>query len=414
MPNMYIEGVKPAGRVSRRPSHPFYLQHRPWQIQPFCIAPVLPGETMKNALIQTRAVTDPLVSPLVGWWLEYYLFYVKHRDLADRDDFTEMMLDVNKDLSAHKEAAFVQRFYTPKGGMKWVEYCLDRVVEEYFRDEDETATFEIDNIPVAQVGMENFAQSGVNAAEFTTADLDVDADLDADGTITASEIERAQQQWMLLRQQGVTEMSYEDYLRSFGIRGPEAIEPHRPELLRYVRNWTYPTNTVNDTDGSVSTACSWSTAERADKDRLFKEPGFIFGVTIARPKIYFSQQKGNASALMSDALSWLPAMLAHDHAISWRQIANGDGPFESIADLNGYWVDIRDLLIHGDQFTNVDLSTVADLNVASLPGTDFQRRFPSAADAAALFVDSAGTARTIRQDGVLNLTILGSQRDYTP
>jgi uncharacterized protein YuzE len=325
-----------------------------------------------------------------------------------------MMLEVNKDMSSHKESAFVQRFYTPKNGMKWTEYCLDRVVEEYFRDENETGTFEIDNVPVCQIGMDNFAQSGVNAAEFELAGADIDVDLDADGTVTASEVERARQQWMLLRHEQVTEMSFEDYLRSFGIRAPEAIEPHRPELLRYVRNWTYPTNTVNDSDGSVSTACSWSIAERADKDRRFTEPGFIFGVTIARPKVYLSAQKGSGAALLNDALSWLPAMLHHDKNISWKQVANGDGPFEGITDTDGYWVDIRDLFLHGDQFTNVDLSSVSDLSLASLPDTDFQRRFPDATDAANLFVDSAGTARTIRQDGVLNLTILGTQMDHTP
>lgn len=409
--------VQPVGRtarVPRRPAHQFYIQHRPWQIQPFAIVPVLPMETMKNALMQSRCVTDPLVSPLTGWWLDYYLFYVKLRDLADRDDFTGMMIDFDKDMSSHQESAFVQRFYTPKGGMKWVEYCLDRVVEEWFRDENETGTFEIDNVPVAQIGIENFAQSGVNAAEFAVAGADVDVDLNADSTITASEIEQAQRQWMLARHEQVTEMSFEDYLRAFGVAAPEAEEPHRPELLRYWRNWTYPTNTVDHTDGSVSSACSWSVAERADKDRLFKEPGFIFGVSIARPKIYYDAQKGCGAALMNSAFSWLPAMLKEDTAISWKHVANGDGPFEALTDAAGYYVDIRDLLVHGDQFTNVDLSSVSDLSKASLPDTDFQRRFPSAADAAALFTDSAGPNYTVRQDGILNLTILGTQIDQTP
>ena len=69
------------GRVLRRPQHPFQIRTRPWLLQPFFIAPVLPGETMENCLIQFRSVTDPIKSPLVGWWAEYYLFYVRHRDL---------------------------------------------------------------------------------------------------------------------------------------------------------------------------------------------------------------------------------------------------------------------------------------------------------------------------------------------
>lgn len=414
MPQLMVKPVGQTARIPRKPKHQFYLEHRPWQIQPFAIVPVLPAETMKNALLQTRAVTDPIISPLTGWWLDYWLFYVKLRDLADREDFSGMMVDFDKDMSSHKEGAFVQRTYTPKSGMKWVQYCLDRVVEEYFRDENETGTFEIDNMPVAQLGIENFSQSGGNFAEFDTGGADVDVDLNADSTITASEIEKAQRQWMIARHEAITEMSFEDYLRAYGVRAPEAIEPHRPEMIRYWRNWTYPSNTVDHTDGSVSSACSWSVAGRADKDRRFDEPGFIFGVTVARPKIYFQNQKGCGAALMNSAFSWLPAMLKHDTAISWQQIANGDGPFENITDADGYLVDIRDLLIHGDQFTNVDLATVSDLSLAALPATDFQRRFASAADAAALFVDSDGPNYRVRQDGILDLTILGTQMDHTP
>ena len=56
--------LKPTGRRPRRPSHPFQVRHEPFQIQPFFIAPVLPGETMKNLLLQSRAVTLPLKNPL--------------------------------------------------------------------------------------------------------------------------------------------------------------------------------------------------------------------------------------------------------------------------------------------------------------------------------------------------------------
>lgn len=85
-------------RVLRNPQHRFSLQTRPYQLQPFMIAPVLPGETMKNLLLQARVVTHPL-SPdlrLVGWWNEYFFFYVKHRDLAEdiRPLVSEMVLDL--------------------------------------------------------------------------------------------------------------------------------------------------------------------------------------------------------------------------------------------------------------------------------------------------------------------------------
>jgi hypothetical protein len=412
-----LQQVKRTPRVPRRPQHRFYLETRPWQIQPMLIAPVLPGETMKNLLLQSRVVSDPLLAPLVGWWCEYYFFYVKHRDMDGRDDFSEMVLDKDKDLSAYRQTtAYDQQLYTPLGGIKWVEQCLNRVVDQYFRDEgEESQTFEIDGLPAAWIAQDAFYQSGGNAADFSTSGYDLDVDLDADSTVTASEIEKAMRQFEFLRANGVTDMSYEDYLSSFGLRGPEVQDPHTPELIRYVRKWTYPTNTVEPTTGVPSSAAVWSIAERADKDRLFTEPGFIFGCQVCRPKIYLSKQKGNAAALMDDAFRWLPAMLQSDHAISWREVSNGDGPFEDISDAAGYWIDVRDLLIYGDQFVNVDVDTATGFNSIALPTDAFQKRFPTLAMAQSLFTDQdPGDAQFIKSDGVVSLTILGSQVDTSP
>ena len=88
-----LQPVGRMGRVMRSPRHSFIVEHRPFEITPFFIAPVLPGETLKNLLWQARAVTKPIKQPLVGWWLEYYMFYVKMRDLTDRDTLTAMLLD---------------------------------------------------------------------------------------------------------------------------------------------------------------------------------------------------------------------------------------------------------------------------------------------------------------------------------
>ena len=92
------------GRTLRRPQHPFSLMIRPFQLQPFSIAPVLPGETLKNLLTQARVVTDPLnpLTRVVGWWCEHYYFYVKHRDLSEgavRDAVTAFVNDPTPDLS---------------------------------------------------------------------------------------------------------------------------------------------------------------------------------------------------------------------------------------------------------------------------------------------------------------------------
>ena len=93
------------GRVTRSPRHTFQLRHKPFLLQPFMLAPVIPGETMKSLLLQSRAVTSPIANPLIGWWLEYYFFYVKHRDLDGREDFTQMMLDLEHDMTGYNEAS---------------------------------------------------------------------------------------------------------------------------------------------------------------------------------------------------------------------------------------------------------------------------------------------------------------------
>ena len=59
-----------ARRVPRSPKHPFQLRTRPFQIQPFMISPVLPGETLKNLVLQSRVVSKPLVHPSYRDWEE--------------------------------------------------------------------------------------------------------------------------------------------------------------------------------------------------------------------------------------------------------------------------------------------------------------------------------------------------------
>ena len=54
------------GRKLRQPEHAWAVKHLPFAIQPFMIAPVLPGETLKNALLQVRAVLQPVKSALSG------------------------------------------------------------------------------------------------------------------------------------------------------------------------------------------------------------------------------------------------------------------------------------------------------------------------------------------------------------
>jgi hypothetical protein len=135
------QAVPQVSRKLRKPVHHFQLRQRPWTIQPSFLAPVLPGETLKNLLLQVRAISDPIKNPLIGWWAEHYVFYVKHRDLLRRDDLETMMLDPSWTPATAAggtlvSAANVDRYHFG-GHIDWTKLCLERIVKEYFRDDGE-------------------------------------------------------------------------------------------------------------------------------------------------------------------------------------------------------------------------------------------------------------------------------------
>lgn len=402
-----VTALPKTGRALRNPQHRFSLRHRPWQIQPFVIAPVLPGETMKNLLLQARCVTDPIKNALVGWWAEYYLFYVKHRDLDARDLLAQMVLNPAADLSSLTAAASASTYHAG-GSIDWTKLCLDRVTDQYFRDADETVLqAAIDGLPLANVNTPGWWDSAKDATVTPAADAELPGQ---EAPVVIPGFEAAYAQWNQMRDMKLTAATYEDFLRSYGVIVPRAVDDldRKPELIRYVRDWSYPSNTVNPLNGTPSSAVSWSIAERADKDRFFKEPGFIFGVTVCRPKVYYSKIKGAGVAMMRDAYSWLPAINEDDPYTSVRNFANTAGPLQGNV-TNGYWVDVRDLLLYGDQFFN--FAADADMSKVDLPTTAMQRRFASSADADALYV--APAQNKIRQDGVVSINILGRQVDHT-
>jgi len=399
-------------RVPRRPTHSFNLRHKPWQIQPFLLAPVLAGETFKNALLQSRVVTDPIRNPLIGWHIEYYLFYVKLRDLTARDTFENMLLDMTTSLSGVTDAVASAPYYH-YSGMNWAKLCLERVTDEFFRDEGETWNTEsVDGVPMAQISGKSWLDSVYGNAEVPDDTIDQTPTAD----ISLQDFEGKWNTWMYMRGQKMTEMSFEDYLGTFGVKQANN-EPHKPELLRYMKEWSYPTNTIDPLTGNPTSAVSWSVSERADKDRFFTEPGFVFGVTVARPKVYMGGQREHASHLLDNALSWLPAVMKDKVETSLKEVAQSTGPLGGVHTGASYWVDVRDLFVHGDQFINYSAATTDDGVVVDLPTTtNAASRYPDADDIADLFVEPEGEdpARLhVRQDGVVSLNILGTQMDHT-
>lgn len=403
-------------RTVRRPQHRFQLRTLPYQLQPFMIAPVLPGETLQNLLLQSRVVTDPLKPDmrLVGWWCEYYFFYVRVRDLDAKESFERMFIDPTADMSSLVSAGDPATYHF-NGGINFTEMCLKRVVEDYFRDEgEEFDDNEIGGMPAAKIygrGQEDWTESLTLASDY--ADRRVDLDSDGDGTITVDDVSRAYAEWNAMHDAGLMDMDFEDYARTFGVKVREAEDSpnlRKPELIRYLREWTYPTNIVEPTTGIPSTAATWSVADRSDKRILCDEPGFLFGITVQRPKVYLRGLLGSLAHGMTDARAWLPAVLHGEWTASHKQFADDAGPLAGQF-TEDYWVDLRDLLTNGDQYVNFDPSTTpGHLN---LPEPDAQRRYAAESDVMDMFMTGDDLDRVIRTDGVVSLGILGRQTDRT-
>jgi hypothetical protein len=449
-PNIQIvqaSDAKVIRRVARRPQHPFNIISRPHEITPFLLAPVLPGDTMTNLLMQSRVITDPVANPIIGWWKEYYFFYVPLRSMImpygnidgeeangggtfERGHIEGMFVDGSYDLATdYAMGANIVENYTFKGGIDWVGAALASVTGEFFRDEDDVVGPNLDKYPAAYWDRRNWMQSidpvSGGAHQADDADLPGMDELDAEQHAVLSAADDTKyDEWLILKDAGMTSLTYDDYLREQGVSVPRSQDTDsdgsiivRPELLRFVRKWAYPTNHIDPTNGTPTSAVSWSVVERADKRRLFKEPGFLFGVTVTRPKVYMGSQRGSVSGLLTNWLRWPSAINADRPYRSLVTVPHSttDGPLQN--QTVDYWIDAKDLFLYGEQFVN-HLQTVVANHGVVYP-VDFSSvsafRRPTLFDAKSYFVDSMGTKNTIREDGIVHLNIssrLG--RDTTP
>ena len=419
-------------RRLRRPVHRFNVKGKPYEIVPTVFAPVLPGETMTNLLLQSRAVSDPIKEPLIGWHYEHYFFYVSMPALAEyvgADDFVNMFIDTSIDAvtTGYGFSANSVPLYGFKGGVDYQTQLLDYIRDQWFRDEGDIGqAHTIENYASAYVDDANIFNSIINADDVATEDDEelpyVDPVEDADPTLAGFTDHRAA--WEAMRDMGLTAVTFEDYLASHGVNVPAndvpdsgdvadgTVRQHAGETIRFARDWTYPTNHVDPATGTPSSAVSWSIAERADKKRFFKYPGFVVGVCVVRPKIYLGNQKGAAIGMLRDAQTWLPAVLSgYPYASLYKGLDATEAATTGILQnqTQDYWIDIKDLFLHGDQFVNHALGTGHSFN---LPGTGAEQRHVTEAMVDALFV-TAGS-EYIRQDGVARFTILSRLKETTP
>lgn len=415
-----VTAAPKVGRKMRSPRHSFTLRQSPWEIQPFMIAPVLPGETLKNALIQARVESPLVTSSRIGWWYEQYFFYVKHRDLmaSNGDDKGLQMMEMHLGTPlADIAATDLSSKMTVAGQGNYVGQALNAIVHHYFRSEGESINIELgpNGLPLSSI----LQNSWMDSLKGDDSVIPVpDDELPGMYPVLPDHVDPAFAphfaQWEQMRAMGIYTADFGDYLKTFGVTVPRElrkdVEVLRPELLRYIKDWKYPQpSMVGETTGFQ---VRWDIAERIDKDRHFAEPGFIVGVTVCRPKVYYARQLGNMAGWLTNAYSWVPAVL-HDQAYtSLIKFLAGTGPVKGATD--DYWVDARDLFMHGDQYMNFNPldGTGANINeaagFANLPTADLKRRYIPAGDARDQFIDPT---KWIEVDGVVTLDILSRIED---
>lgn len=408
-------------RRSRRPQHSWAIGVRPWQICPCMIAPVLPGESLKSASMQMRMISDPIVSPLQGWWLEWYLFYVRFGDLFSPADanYRAMISDPSAPgLATSPNVGDLADWNWYHGGnttgAPWYKNiwkdCYGPIVRAYFRKEgQEPGTTLINSYDACRF-------AGANGLDTLYTDLEL-------GTPTGADLWA--KQWaafQVAREAKLTTNTWEEYLAQSGVSTPpKLVEPQKdfqiPELVRFVRDFAYPTATVNQADGTIKTTVQWSMAERIDKRRFFAEPGFLCGIVVVRPKAYTFYQNGSLTDLYCTSnYGWpQPAYDTDPHTtmVSHNAAATPAGVGVVRGSSTVHWTDVKDLYLYGDQFINFDPQSIpagmgSGITWVRIPKPALTNKtYPDITDSQMVFVDGggAGTAQFLHGDGICSLRI---------
>ena len=143
-------------------------------------------------------------------------------------------------------------------------------------------------LPLAQIYGKG-TSDGIEKLTLAADYEDRRVDLISGGHLYANDLSTMLGHWAAMRDAGLTEMDYEDFMKTYGATVREDEESpnlHRAEDLWSLREFTYPTNTVEPTTGVPAVAAGWRTAKAGGKRVFCDEPGFIFGVVYLRPKVY--------------------------------------------------------------------------------------------------------------------------------
>jgi len=398
-----------------------------YALQPLAIAPVLPGETLTNLYLESRVITDSIRNSRIGWKKEYFAFYVRITDLLV-DDLVEMFIDpTNTDLaSTYGIAANDQAFYTAKGGIDYNARCIKKIWADYFADEGDVYTdYDISGVHASVNGLAFTQLKDFYWLDSITDEDNMPAGADPGTATTMDQLERLDALFQQLRALGIADMTYEDWLRSYGVIIPNKDE-NKAELLAHFSDFQYPSNTVEPSTGVPASAVSWVFKNGNRERKAFKEPGFVVLCSVTRPKAYYAGLAGSLAAHMTRAWDWVPNYLNEAAETpmpytSLKKFTTDTGPLgDRTTATDGYWIDMRDVFLKGDQYQNVAAFNAVPANdganhLLALPPGDNHHlyKYPDATMAKSFFTDFAGTAFYIKEDGYVSLTISGKQVDYT-
>jgi hypothetical protein len=389
-------------RRLRRPSYAWNGQLVPFTIQPVLIAPMLPGDSLKSGMFQTRAITAPVSDRLAGWWLETFFFYVKISDMDDGQALLPLLVDPA--ASPVNDAAAATHNYFAGGmdrGIDWVSRALRPVVRAYFRDDDEQPEdYEIGPRYAAGLSGSYWWATALDDVPDTTPD-------------DPTEWEGQWKIYQDMRTRKLTTATYQEWLAQYGVQAPpdltEAREDLRvPELVRFTREWQYPSNIVDAESGTVQSAVSWTVAEKLSRARFFGEPGFLLGLQVVRPKVLSSVQHSHAASMLTDAHAWMPPVFEDDPHAAIR-VFDGDNSEGVITTDQEYALDLRKPWLKGDQML---LGSAGGYRFA-LPDFTGNLKYPSAAMVESLWADSEYPGNGVDVDGVAQLQIASRVSDRT-
>lgn len=395
-------------RKSRRPNFPMAGIMKPYGLYPLMATPVLPGETMAKFDQKIRVVSKPVKHPLAGSWFETWLCYVKLTDL-DRD-LGQMFISDDYSTTGWTAAAANARTFTRAGQIDWINLCLRRVWQSFFANQGESVRL-IDGVPQVKLSNQTWMQNLMFKPD------------SVDATQLPSVTDEQLTGFQMAALMGMSELTYENYLKQFGVQSIVA-GPGEPEILRYTRSWAQPVNTVEPSTGAPSSAFVWSEQISSDKPKRFDEPGFVIQIATIRPKMYLSGLVASFVGNLWGFSDWFPVYNLEDPVAGVREILSSDQVF--LASLNpgaanSLLYDHRDLLSHGEQFVNAAaaehpfaLPWAAGQSLADgATEEDVRGEYASLTSINAIFSSATAADQFLYYEGLASVAIDGHVTDTT-